>query len=53
MTIDILYKEGTTQKVIAKESGSNTLIERRREGKDVVESGSVQSTGITAPWRRL
>ncbi len=34
-TIDTLHKEGKTQKVIAKEAG--TLIERRREGKDMVE----------------
>ncbi len=57
-TIDTLHKEGKTQKVIAKEAGcsqssvSNTLIERRREGKDVVEK-SVQAIGITAPWRGL
>ncbi len=43
MTIDTLHKEGKTQKVIAKEAGCSelcvpsTLIERRREGKDVVE----------------
>ncbi len=30
----------------------STLIERRREGKDVVEK-SVQAIGITAPWREL
>ncbi len=30
----------------------STLIERRREGKDVVEK-SVQAIGITAPWRGL
>ncbi len=42
-TIDTLHKEGKTQKVIAKEAGCSralcpsTLIERRREGKDVVE----------------
>ncbi|KAI2661099.1 Transposable element Tc1 transposase [Labeo rohita] len=40
-TIDTLHKEGKTQKVIAKEAGvhralcPSTLIERRREGKDV------------------
>ncbi len=57
-TIDTLHKEGKTQKVIAKEAGcsqssvSSTLIERRREGKDVVEK-SVQAIGITAPWRGL
>ncbi len=57
-TIDTLHKEGKTQKVIAKEAGcsqssvSSTLIERRREGKDVVEKG-VQAIGITAPWRGL
>ncbi len=57
-TIDTLHKEGKTQKVIAKEAGcsqssvSSTLIERRRQGKDVVEK-SVQSIGITAPWRGL
>ncbi len=41
-TIDTLHKEGKTQKVIAKEAVHralcpSTLIERRREGKDVVE----------------
>ncbi len=57
-TIDTLHKEGKTQKVIAKEAGcsqssvSSTLIEGRREGKDVVEK-SVQAIGITAPWRGL
>ncbi len=57
-TIDTLHKEGKTQKVIAKEAGcsqssvSSTLIERRREGKDVVEK-SVQAIGIAAPWRGL
>ncbi len=57
-TIDTLHKEGKTQKVIAKEAGCSqslcpsTLIERRREGKDVVEK-SVQAIGITAPWRGL
>ncbi len=53
-TIDTLHKEGKTQKVIAKEAGcsQSTLIERRREGKDVVEK-SVQAIGITAPWRGL
>ncbi len=30
----------------------STLIERRREGKDVVEK-SAQAIGITAPWRGL
>ncbi len=30
----------------------STLIERRREGKDVVEK-SVQAIGITATWRGL
>ncbi len=30
----------------------STLIERRREGKDVVEK-SVQAIGITTPWRGL
>ncbi len=30
----------------------STLIERRREGKDVVEK-TVQAIGITAPWRGL
>ncbi len=30
----------------------STLIERRREGKDVVEK-SVQAIEITAPWRKL
>ncbi len=30
----------------------STLIERRREGKDVVEK-SVQAMGITAPWKGL
>ncbi len=30
----------------------STLIERRREGKDVVEK-SEQAIGITAPWRGL
>ncbi len=38
-TIDTLHKEGKTQKVIAKEVHRalclSTLIERRREGKDV------------------
>ncbi len=57
-TIDTLHKEGKTQKVIAKEAAvhralcPSTLIERRREGKDVVEK-SVQAIGITAPWRGL
>ncbi len=51
-TIDTLHKEGKIQKVIAKEAGCLTLIERRREGKDVVEK-SVQAIGITAPWRGL
>ncbi len=57
-TIDTLHKEGKTQKVIAKEAGcsqssvSKHIIERRREGKDVVEK-SVQAIGITAPWRDL
>jgi len=56
-TIDTLHKEGKTQKVIAKEAGcllcvQAHLIERRREGKDVVEK-SVQAIGITAPWRAL
>ncbi len=56
-TIDTLHKEGKTQKVIAKEAGCSelcpsTLIERRREGKDVVEK-SVQAIGITALWRGL
>ncbi len=56
-TIDTLHKEGKTQKVIAKEAVHralcpSTLIERRREGKDVVEK-SVQAIGITAPWRGL
>ncbi len=57
-TIDTLHKEGKTQKVIAKEAGCSqsscpsTLIERRREGKDVVEK-RVQAIGITAPWRGL
>ncbi len=43
-TIDTLHKEGKTQKVIAKETGCHralcpsTLIERRREGKDMVEN---------------
>ncbi len=42
-TIDTLHKEGKTQKVIANRLAvhralcSSTLIERRREGKDVVE----------------
>ncbi len=42
-TIDTLHKEGKTQKVIAKRLAvhralcPSTLIERRREGKDVVE----------------
>ncbi len=52
-TIDTLHKEGKTQKVIAKEAHRalcpSTLIERRREGKDVVEK-SVQAIGITTPW---
>ncbi len=57
-TIDTLHKEGKTQKVIAKRLAvhralcPSTLIERRREGKDVVEK-SVQAIGITAPWRGL
>ncbi len=56
-TIDTLHKEGKTQKVIAKEDGCSalcpsTLIERRMEGKDVVEK-SVQAIGITASWRGL
>ncbi len=56
-TIDTLHKEGKTQKVIAKEAGCSQSsvskhIERRREGKDVVEK-SVQAIGITAPWRGL
>ncbi len=57
-TIDTLHKEGKTQKVISKEAGcsqssvSKHKIERRREGKDVVEK-SVQAIGITAPWRGL
>ncbi len=55
-TIDTLHKEGKTQKVIAKEVHRalcpSTLIERRREGKDVVEK-SVQAIGITTPWRGL
>ncbi len=58
MTIDTLHKEGKTQKVIAKRLAvhralcPSTLIERRREGKDVEEK-SVQAIGITAPWRGL
>ncbi len=57
-TIDTLHKEGKTQKFIAKRLAvhralcPSTLIERRREGKDVVEK-SVQAIGITAPWRGL
>ncbi len=33
-------------------SSPSTLLERRREGKDVVEK-SVQAIGITTPWRGL
>ncbi len=57
-TIDTLHKEGKTQKVMQKRLAvhralsPSTLIERRREGKDVVEK-SVQAIGITAPWRGL
>ncbi len=53
-TIDTLHKEGKTQKVIANKAGcsQSTLIERRREGNDVVEK-SVQAIGITTPWRGL
>ncbi len=56
-TIDTLHKEGKTgwrQKRLAVHRAlcPSTLIERRREGKDVVER-SVQAIGITAPWRGL
>ncbi len=53
-TIDTLHKEGKTQKRLAVHRAlcPSTLIERRREGKDVVEK-SVQAIGITAPWRGL
>ncbi len=61
-TIDTLHKGGQDTrsfcKVIAKRLAvhralcPSTLIERRREGKDVVEK-SVQAIGITAPWRGL
>ncbi len=57
-TIDTLHKEGKTQKVMQKRLAvhralcPSTLIERRREGKDVVEK-SVQAIGITTPWRGL
>ncbi len=56
-TIDTLHKEGKTQRSCKRgwlftELCPSTLIERRREGKDVVEK-SVQAIGITAPWRGL
>ncbi len=55
-TIDTLHKEGkrSLQKRLAVHRAlcPSTLIERRREGKDVVEK-SVQAIGITAPWRGL
>ncbi len=57
-TIDTLHKEGkiflSLQKRLAVHRAlcRSTLIERRREGKDVVEK-SVQAIGITAPWRGL
>ncbi len=57
-TIDTLHKEGKTQRSLQKRLAvhralcPSTLIERRREGKDVVEK-SVQAIGITAPWRGL
>ncbi len=57
-TIDTLHKEGKTQSSLQKRLAvhralcPSTLIEKRREGKDVVEK-SVQAIGITAPWRGL
>ncbi len=57
-TIDTLHKEGKTQRSLQKRLAvhralcPSTLIERRREGKDVVAK-SVQAIGITAPWRGL
>ncbi len=58
-TIDTLHKEGKTQKrslqkrlAVHRALCPSTLIERRREGKDVVEK-SVQAIGIAAPWRGL
>ena len=57
-TIDTLHKEGKRQKSLQKRLAvhralcPSTLIERRRERKDVVEK-SVQAIGITAPWRGL
>ncbi len=57
-TIDSLHKEGKTQRslqnklVVHRALCPSTLIERRREGKDVVEK-TVQAIGITAPWRGL
>ncbi len=57
-TIDTLHKEGKTQRSLQRSLAvhralcPSTLIERRREGKDVVEK-SVQAIGITAPWRGL
>ncbi len=57
-TIDTLHKEGKTQRSLQKRLAvhralsPSTLIEGRREGKDVVEK-SVQAIGITAPWRGL
>ncbi len=57
-TTDTLHKEGKTQRslqmslAVHRALCPSTLIERRREGKDVVEK-SVQAIGITAPWRGL
>jgi len=53
MTIDILHKEGKTQKVIAEEAGcSQSSVSKhinRGEGKEK----SVQAIGITTRWRGL
>ena len=47
-TIDTLHKRLAVHRALY----PSKLIERRREGKDVVEN-SVQAIGITAPWRGL
>ena len=55
-TIDTLYKEGKTQKVIAKEAGCSQSsvskhINREAKGRKYEVEKSVQAIGITAPWR--
>ncbi len=58
-TIDTLHKGRARHKrsfekrlAVHRALCPSTLIERRRDGKDVVEK-SLQAIGITAPWRGL